>query len=85
MIMKENKYDEPSFFASYSEMPRSKEGLEAAGEWHELRTMLPVLAGKKCWTSAAVLAGTVAMRESKGQPRWSALICLKTCCGVHAN
>lgn len=47
MIMKENKYDEPSFFASYSEMPRSKEGLEAAGEWHELRTMLPVLAGKK--------------------------------------
>lgn len=25
------------FFEQYSQMPRSKEGLKAAGEWHELK------------------------------------------------
>lgn len=30
--MKQNKYDDPSFFASYSWMSRSIGGLEAAGE-----------------------------------------------------
>ena len=29
--MKENKYDDPTFFGKYSQMPRSKEGLAAAG------------------------------------------------------
>ena len=29
--MKENKYDDPTFFGKYSRMPRSKEGLAAAG------------------------------------------------------
>lgn len=45
--MKENKYDDPRFFENYSRMPRSVGGLEAAGEWNELRTMLPDLAGKR--------------------------------------
>ena len=31
--MKENKYDDESFFRKYGEMGRSKEGLIAAGEW----------------------------------------------------
>ncbi|MCG7380967.1 methyltransferase domain-containing protein [Paenibacillus sp. ACRSA] len=44
--MKQNKYDEPEFFANYSQMARSQQGLEAAGEWHELRTMLPDLKDK---------------------------------------
>ncbi|MDQ0173133.1 class I SAM-dependent methyltransferase [Paenibacillus tundrae] len=44
--MKQNKYDEPEFFANYSQMARSQQGLEAAGEWHELRTMLPDLKNK---------------------------------------
>ncbi|NML22016.1 class I SAM-dependent methyltransferase [Pseudoflavitalea sp. G-6-1-2] len=44
--MKENKYDDPKFFDQYSQMNRSVYGLEAAGEWHTLRTMLPELAGK---------------------------------------
>ncbi|EAF2243841.1 class I SAM-dependent methyltransferase [Listeria monocytogenes] len=39
--MKENKYDDKHFFEQYSQMPRSKEGLKAAGEWHELKKMLP--------------------------------------------
>ena len=42
-----NKYDDPEFFARYSAMPRSTAGLEAAGEWHAFRALLPGLAGKR--------------------------------------
>lgn len=45
--MKENKYDDDDFFEQYSGMPRSVEGLEAAGEWHALRKLLPDLKGKR--------------------------------------
>ncbi|MGK9118509.1 class I SAM-dependent methyltransferase [Olivibacter jilunii] len=44
--MKENKYDDPNFFASYGLMPRSTAGLEAAGEWPAFRALLPDLADK---------------------------------------
>lgn len=44
--MKQNKYDDHDFFNRYSEMPRSVGGLEAAGEWHLLKEMLPDLKGK---------------------------------------
>jgi SAM-dependent methyltransferase len=43
--MLENKYDDPVFFERYGTMPRSREGLAAAGEWHVLRDMLPPLTG----------------------------------------
>ncbi|SEO01703.1 bifunctional 2-polyprenyl-6-hydroxyphenol methylase/3-demethylubiquinol 3-O-methyltransferase UbiG [Paenibacillus sp. OV219] len=43
--MKQNKYDDSSFFAKYSQMPRSIGGLEAAGEWSTFRAMLPDLRG----------------------------------------
>jgi SAM-dependent methyltransferase len=39
--MKQNKYDDPAFFANYSQMARSIAGLEAAGEWHAFRALLP--------------------------------------------
>lgn len=39
--MKENKYDNDKFFNEYSKMTRSTEGLKGAGEWHELKKMLP--------------------------------------------
>jgi len=39
--MKQNKYDDPNFFESYGRMPRSIEGLKAAGEWRAMRKMLP--------------------------------------------
>lgn len=39
--MKENKYDETTFFDKYSQMARSQQGLAGAGEWHELRKLLP--------------------------------------------
>jgi len=45
--MKENKYDEDSFFDRYSSMARSVDGLKAAGEWHILRKMLPDFQGKR--------------------------------------
>ncbi|QQS94569.1 class I SAM-dependent methyltransferase [Sphingobacterium spiritivorum] len=39
--MKQNIYDDSGFFDEYGKMPRSKEGLHAAGEWHVLKTMFP--------------------------------------------
>ncbi len=44
--MKQNIYDDPQFFERYNAMPRSLEGLRQAGEWHELRAMLPTLKDK---------------------------------------
>lgn len=45
--MRENRYDDPSFFDRYRQMPRSTGGLEAAGEWSTLRGMLPDLLDKR--------------------------------------
>lgn len=45
--MKENKYDNDNFFNKYKQMPRSVEGLKAAGEWHVLKQMLPSLSNKR--------------------------------------
>ncbi len=45
--MKQNIYDDSIFFDKYSNMKRSKNGLEAAGEWHELKNMLPNFQGKR--------------------------------------
>ncbi|WP_343701046.1 class I SAM-dependent methyltransferase [Chitinophaga sp.] len=45
--MQQNKYDDPEFFLRYSSMPRSVEGLNAAGEWQVFRSLLPPLAHKR--------------------------------------
>ncbi len=45
--MKENKYDDETFFQKYSEMYRSQYGLAGAGEWPELKKILPPFAGKR--------------------------------------
>lgn len=45
--MKENKYDQASFFNQYSQMTRSIGGLDEAGEWTVFRSLLPDLRGKK--------------------------------------
>lgn len=45
--MKQNKYDDPVFFEKYGQMVRSQKGLEAAGEWTTLQTMLPEFHGKR--------------------------------------
>lgn len=44
--MKQNKYDDANFFSAYEQMPRSIDGLEAAGEWHVLKALLPELTNK---------------------------------------
>lgn len=42
-----NEYDNEAFFAEYAKMPRSKDGLSAAGEWSMLRPLFPPLQGKR--------------------------------------
>jgi SAM-dependent methyltransferase len=44
--MTQNVYDEPDFFDAYSRMRRSVEGLDGAGEWPAVRTLLPDLHGR---------------------------------------
>src|SRR5690625_4313440 len=44
--MKQNKYDDPLFFAEYEKMPRSVKGLEAAGEWQAFKELIPELRNK---------------------------------------
>lgn len=41
-----NEYDNEHFFNQYAQMSRSKEGLSAAGEWHQLKPLFPLLDGK---------------------------------------
>lgn len=43
----ENIYDVAAFFEAYAGMPRSREGLDAAGEWHRLRALFPDVRGKR--------------------------------------
>ncbi|ESY80626.1 SAM-dependent methyltransferase [Mesorhizobium sp. LNHC221B00] len=43
--MAQNIYDQPDFFAGYSQLGRSVEGLEGAAEWPALRAMLPEIGG----------------------------------------
>ncbi|MCO5093491.1 bifunctional 2-polyprenyl-6-hydroxyphenol methylase/3-demethylubiquinol 3-O-methyltransferase UbiG [Bosea sp. (in: a-proteobacteria)] len=45
--MTQNIYDDETFFAGYSRLPRSIHGLDGAPEWPVLRGMLPQLAGRK--------------------------------------
>lgn len=41
-----NEYDNEYFFNEYANMARSREGLRAAGEWHQLKPLFPPLQGK---------------------------------------
>lgn len=42
-----SEYDNEAFFREYARMPRSREGLSAAGEWSQLRPLFPPLEGKR--------------------------------------
>ena len=39
-------YDNENFFSHYAQMSRSREGLSAAGEWHQLKPLFPPLGGR---------------------------------------
>jgi SAM-dependent methyltransferase len=45
--MAQNIYDNPEFFAGYTQLPRQVGGLAGAPEWPAIRAMLPDLAGKR--------------------------------------
>ena len=45
--MAQNIYDRDDFFAAYSALRRSREGLAGAPEWPTLRAMLPPMAGRR--------------------------------------
>ena len=45
--MTQNIYDDPEFFAGYSRLDRSVEGLAGAAEWPALRALLPDLRDAK--------------------------------------
>ncbi len=45
--MAQNIYDNETFFAGYSRLGRSVEGLDGAAEWPALRAMLPELRGRR--------------------------------------
>ena len=42
-----SEYDNEKFFEEYAKMSRSREGLSAAGEWHQFKQMFPNLHGKR--------------------------------------
>lgn len=39
-------YDNDGFFEAYAGMARSRDGLSAAGEWHQLQPLFPDVKGK---------------------------------------
>lgn len=39
-------YDDEQFFDQYAQMPRSRDGLAGAGEWHQLKRLFPDVTGK---------------------------------------
>jgi SAM-dependent methyltransferase len=43
----QNIYDNPDFFAAYSQLPRQVHGLDGAPEWPAVQAMLPALTGKR--------------------------------------
>lgn len=45
--MAQNIYDNPEFFAGYSQLPRQVQGLAGAPEWPAIRAALPDLTGKR--------------------------------------
>ncbi|GGP26496.1 class I SAM-dependent methyltransferase [Silvimonas amylolytica] len=45
--MAQNIYDNPEFFAGYSQIPRQTRGLDGAPEWPAIRAMLPDLKGAR--------------------------------------
>ena len=45
--MTRNTYDDPDFFASYAQLPRSVHGLDGAPEWPAVRELLPDLDGAR--------------------------------------
>lgn len=68
-----SEFEDEKFFAEYAQMPCSKEGLSAAGEWHQLKPLFPSLQDKKCLIWDVDTVGIANMRRSRAHRRFSAL------------
>jgi len=47
MNMAQNIYDNPEFFAGYSQLPRQVQGLDGAPEWPAIRALLPDVTARR--------------------------------------
>ena len=43
----QNIYDDPTFFAGYAQLPRTRQGLDAAFEWPAFQRLLPALRDRR--------------------------------------
>ena len=72
-----NIYDNSEFFAAYAEMGRSKDGLKAAGEWHQLQPLFPKLQGKSFGFRDVVTVGIANMPHKWELLKFLVLIVVK--------
>ena len=68
--MKQNKYDDPAFFANYSQMARSIGGLDEALEWSAFRALLSTLRDKNVLDLGCGFGCTAAMRANSRHGQW---------------
>ena len=80
VIINENIYDNSEFFAAYAEMGRSKDGLKAAGEWHQLQPLFPKLQGKKVLDLGCGYGWHCKYAAQMGALKFLVLIVVKKCC-----
>ena len=64
-----NHYDNPEFFAAYAQMSRSQQGLDGAGEWHQLQPLFPDMTGKDVLDLGCMLAGSRCAMTTPAQER----------------
>lgn len=69
-----NEYENEAFFQQYAQMSRSREGLSAAGEWHQLKPLSHRWRERLYWTWAAAMGGTASLLWSRVPGRCWVLI-----------
>ncbi|WP_238149148.1 hypothetical protein [Arsenophonus endosymbiont of Aleurodicus floccissimus] len=70
--MKENIYDQDDFFIAYSQFPRSVDGLNVAGQWPALQSLLPNFQSKSILDLGCgwlVTVGIVYMQQSMARKK----------------
>lgn len=77
--MAQNIYDREDFFAGYSQLGRSVEGLEGAAEWPALRAMLPDVGGLRVVDLGCGFGWFCRWAREHGRRRCLAWICRRRC------
>jgi hypothetical protein len=81
-IVAQNVYDDPDFFAGYSALPRSVQGLDGAPEWPSLQALLPDLAGREVVDLGCGFGWFSRWLRRPALPTCSASTCRTTCSPV---